>query len=120
MAGKWIMQIGEQQYPLASFMDLPLSDLDAFEDATGWTVADVETIWESDGNLALSKDGRRAIAVRAWVCRRAAGEDVTIEQAVAGVPLRDLFVAWDGPDPLPVTPDPTPAEEAADPDDSTD
>lgn len=114
----WIMQVGEAQYPLRSFADLPLDAIDAFEEETGLTVDAVETLWESKDNLALTKAGRQAIRVRAWVCRRAAGEDITVAEATGDAPLRDIFVSWDGPDALP---DPTQVEEdGAEPSDSTD
>lgn len=108
------LTVSGTKYPLATFVDVELWELDAVEDETGMTIDEIESLWESPEN---TKRGRMAVAARVWACRRAAGEVLTVRDAMAGVRLRDIDFVTESAEEVAV--DPTKSAPAAGSESST-
>jgi hypothetical protein len=91
---QWLV-LGEKRYQLATFDDLELEDLDACEEQTGLTLDEIETELTPGRNPMKSRRGRQAFRAMVWMVRRVAGEELTVAEAVAGVPMGSFEIIDD-------------------------
>lgn len=101
-----------KRYPWVDLESAPLEVIDRIEDESGMTAAQIEDLWDTKG-LHRSREQRQAMRVRIWLCRWAAGEDVSIAEATAGIPIGQMQLVNAEGEPLPPEDEP----ESADPTD---